>query len=55
MKDGLCQIFNFKDKSSFEILEEFPGKKLVGLEYEPLYPFFVEWKEKGAFKVYYAN
>lgn len=36
--------------AKYEIVEEFSGKKLVGLKYEPLYTFF-ESKE-GEFKVY---
>lgn len=47
MKDRLCQLFNLKNKKSYEILEEFPGSKLVGIEYEPLFPFFTSWKEHG--------
>ena len=39
----------FGDKK-YEIKEEFPGKKLVGLEYEPLYTFYAS--KPGEFKVY---
>lgn len=39
----------FGDKK-YEIVEEFPGKKLVGLEYEPLYAFYAS--KEGEFKVY---
>ena len=45
----------------YEIVEELKGKDLVGLEYEPLYPFLKEQLEKKgestdkAFKVYPAN
>lgn len=34
-----------------EILETFPGKELEGMEYEPLFPYFEEHKESGAFRV----
>lgn len=34
----------------YEILEQFPGKKLKNLKYEPIFPYFKEMKEKGAFR-----
>jgi len=47
---------------AYEVLEELKGKDLIGLEYEPLYPFLkdtVHENEKGklvkAFKVYPAD
>ncbi|HPS21397.1 MAG TPA: class I tRNA ligase family protein [Candidatus Paceibacterota bacterium] len=48
-------------EGEYEILEEMKGKDLIGLEYEPLYPFLkeqIEGKDKNlekAFKVYSAN
>jgi isoleucyl-tRNA synthetase len=49
-------------KGEYEVVEEFKGKDLVGLEYEPLYPYLKEnisgsEKEKmdKAFKVYPAD
>eukprot|EP00808_Paulinella_micropora_P016955 g76092.t1 len=36
---------------AYTVLEEFKGAKLVGLEYEPLFPYFTEQKKMGAFKV----
>lgn len=48
-------------EGEYEILEEMKGKDLVGLEYEPLYPFLKEQLEKKgeniekAFKIYPAN
>lgn len=42
----------FKDPATeVEILETFKGEKLIGLEYEPLFPFFLDKKKQGAFKV----
>lgn len=35
----------------FELLEKFKGKRLKGLEYEPLFPYFVQSWEAKAFKV----
>jgi len=48
-------------EGEYEIIEEIKGKDLVGLEYEPLYPFLkdqIKGKDKNlekAFKVYTAN
>ncbi len=39
----------FGDKK-YEIVREFPGKNLVGLEYKPLYTFYAP--KEGEFKVY---
>ena len=55
MKDRLCELFNLKDKKAFTVEAEFPGKEIVGTEYEPLFPYFVDWKKHGAFKVYDAE
>ena len=47
---------------TYEILEEVKGKDLLGLEYEPLYPYFADTisgnektKLEKAYKVYGAN
>lgn len=40
---------NFKEE--VEILERFPGSKLAGRRYEPLFPFFKEKANAGAFRV----
>jgi isoleucyl-tRNA synthetase len=45
-------------EGEYEILEEMKGKDLIGLEYEPLYPFMKEQVKENiekAFKVYPAN
>lgn len=49
-------------ESEYEIIEEFKGKDLIGLEYEPLYPYFeqtISGEEKSklnkAFKIYGAR
>ncbi len=39
-------------KRNFEVLEELKGEKLQGLEYVPLFNFFEDQKELGAFKVH---
>jgi isoleucyl-tRNA synthetase len=45
----------FKKGHEFEILKECKGADLVGLEYEPLFPYFADKKEEGAFKVLSDN
>uniref|UniRef100_A0A1B0D7A9 Isoleucine--tRNA ligase, cytoplasmic n=1 Tax=Phlebotomus papatasi TaxID=29031 RepID=A0A1B0D7A9_PHLPP len=40
----------FKTPKSYEILERFPGKKLEGLKYQPLFDYFLKYKEV-AFRV----
>lgn len=40
-----------KPETEVEILETYLGKDLVGLTYEPLFPFFASKKSEGAFKI----
>lgn len=52
----LSTIYKKPAKEKLTVLERVKGKDLVGLEYEPLFPFFVdEWKPRGAFKVVAAD
>ena len=37
------------------MLEKFMGKDLEGTQYVPLYDYFDNFREKGAFKVYCAD
>lgn len=39
----------YKDASEYDILERFKGTELAGLRYEPLFPYFKNLSEKGAF------
>jgi isoleucyl-tRNA synthetase len=40
----------------YEILEEFPGAKLVGQKYEPIFPYFAGMAQShGAFRVIHAS
>lgn len=55
MKDRLCELFDTKKKKGYVIEEEFLGKTLEGIKYEPLFPFFADWAEKGAFRVIPAD
>lgn len=41
----------YKNPDEYELLEECDGAALVGLEYEPLFPYFLDLKHKGAFRV----
>ncbi len=38
-----------------EILHTYKGEELIGLEYEPLYPYFIDRKKEGAFKIVHGN
>lgn len=41
----------FKKGHDFETLKEAKGKDLVGMKYEPLFPYFKEQSDNGAFQV----
>lgn len=46
----------FKDPATeVEILETIPGAKLVGLTYEPLFKYFADKKQEGAFRVIHSD
>lgn len=59
IKDGQDVYYLAKDRlpvyykkgAKFEVLEELAGESLVGLRYEPLFPYFAGYKAKGAFRV----
>ncbi|EAX96459.1 isoleucyl-tRNA synthetase family protein [Trichomonas vaginalis G3] len=55
MKCRIPSLYPPKAKDAFKILEEMDGQDLVGIEYEPLFPYFANWKEHGAFKIYTAD
>ena len=38
-----------------QIVHECSGKELVGINYEPIFPYFADQKEKGAFRVVSAD
>lgn len=38
-----------------EMLNTYKGEELVGMEYEPLYPYYAEKSKEGAFKVVHAE
>lgn len=41
----------FKKPEQYEIVAEFTGDKLKGTRYEPIFPYFADLAEKGAFRV----
>jgi isoleucyl-tRNA synthetase len=48
-----ARLFSFSKKphEDFEILNAFKGIALVGLEYEPILPYFANKRAEGAFKI----
>ncbi len=45
----------YKNESQIEKMDKVRGSELVGLQYEPLFSYFEDKKEEGAFKVYSAD
>ena len=45
----------YKSPDEYELLEEMPGSAVAGLSYEPLFPYFAEFKRDGAFRVFTAD
>jgi isoleucyl-tRNA synthetase len=45
----------FKKPEEYKVLDKFPGEKLKGEEYEPLFDYFIEYREKGGFRVSASN
>ncbi|XP_064012447.1 isoleucine--tRNA ligase, cytoplasmic isoform X1 [Pogoniulus pusillus] len=41
----------YKTESEYEILDRFPGIALKGKKYKPLFDYFIQSKDKGAFSV----
>lgn len=46
-----CLHTYFKTESEYTVVEEFKGKALEGKKYNPLFPYFADKKDKGAFRV----
>lgn len=47
-----CLSAYYKDPSEYQIEKEFPGSVLKGTSYEPLFPYFADLADKGAFRVF---
>ncbi|MEI6971452.1 MAG: isoleucine--tRNA ligase, partial [bacterium] len=45
----------YKKPEDCQVLAEVPGSELVGMEYEPLFPYFADKAASGAFKVHAAE
>ena len=45
----------YKDASEYEVVSKMKGSGLVGLRYEPLFPYFADAYDKGAFVVLSAD
>ena len=41
----------FKKEEQYEVVAEFKGRALKGVEYEPMFPYFAEKRKEGAFRV----
>jgi isoleucyl-tRNA synthetase len=52
-KDRLAVYYKKPDE--IRILEELDGSKLVGLHYEPLFPYFADQRKAGAFRICAAD
>ena len=47
--------FGKEADKNFEVLEEMKGEALLGLHYEPLFPFFKDKAAEGAFRVIHSD
>ncbi|MEI6809430.1 MAG: isoleucine--tRNA ligase, partial [bacterium] len=45
----------YKKSEDYESATDLPGSELVGIEYDPLFPYFADKADKGAFKVHAAD
>jgi len=52
-KDLLGSLY--KNAEDYSIIEEFKGSSFTGVEYEPLFPYFADLADKGAFRTINAN
>ncbi|MFH0953676.1 MAG: isoleucine--tRNA ligase [Verrucomicrobiota bacterium] len=63
VKDGNDSYYLAKDRlpvyyekpEDCKVVAEVAGSELVGLRYEPLFPYFADLKSKGAFRVFAAD
>ncbi len=45
----------YRDESEYAVVDRFPGTKLEGKRYTPLFPYFADLYEKGAFAVHLGD
>jgi isoleucyl-tRNA synthetase len=51
----LPKVLEMMKVTEYEALETLLGEQLVGLEYQPLFEYFVDHREKGCFRVYSSD
>ncbi len=52
-KDRLSEYY--RSEEEYEIVKSYNGKELEGIEYEPIFPYFANLRESGAFRTYLAD
>ncbi|AYE36679.1 isoleucine--tRNA ligase [Borrelia turcica IST7] len=45
----------YKCEKTYTVLEQFKGEHIVGIEYEPVFDYFIKQRNKGAFRVHTAE
>jgi len=45
----------YRNDEGYDVLTEVPGSELVGMRYEPLFPYFADQRDEGAFRVCAAD
>ncbi|QMU99573.1 isoleucine--tRNA ligase [Borrelia sp. A-FGy1] len=45
----------YKFEKEYTIIEQFKGEHIAGIEYEPIFDYFIKQKRKGAFRVHTAE
>lgn len=45
----------FKDEKDYDVIQRYKGSDLVGREYEPLFPYFKDLRDKKAFRILSAD
>lgn len=43
LKELVEDFYKIVKREGFEVIEEFPGKTLEGIEYTPLFPYYQEY------------
>ncbi|WP_434757021.1 isoleucine--tRNA ligase [Borrelia puertoricensis] len=45
----------YKDEKAYTVIEQFKGEYIKGIEYEPIFNYFLNQRDKGAFKIHTAE
>ncbi|KAJ5079141.1 isoleucine--tRNA ligase cytoplasmic [Anaeramoeba ignava] len=51
LEKRINSVYPKKGEKQYQVLKKMTGKELEGLEYEPLFDYFINLREKGAFRV----